>query len=79
MEQRHVQNVVNKNRLLKLRNKYIKELQVLKGVIPPNKGKTVRFSPEIEQIVEDDTTCACDLKCVLENNTWKCIRRNSYI
>ncbi len=79
MERRYRQNVVSKNKLLKLRNKYMKELQVLKGVIPPNKEKTVHFSPEIEQIVEDDIICVCDLKCVLENNTWKCSRRNSYV
>ena len=68
---------INKNGLLRLRNKYIKELKVLKGVIPSNKGKKVHFSSEIEQIVRNDTTCACDLKCVLENNTWKCRRRRS--
>lgn len=70
---------VKKDRLLRLRNKYIKELEVLKRDISSQKGKRVRFSPEIEQILESDTTCACDLECILEDNKWKCKRRNLFI
>lgn len=70
---------VKKDRLLRLRNKYIKELEVLKRDISSQKGKRVRFSPEIEQILEADTTCACDLECILEDNKWKCKRRNLFI
>ena len=79
MEHKDLQKVVNKDRLLKLRNKYIKELEVLKRDISSQGGKKVRFSPEIEQNWRTDTTCACDLECILDGNKWKCKRRSLFI
>ena len=79
MEHKDLQKVVNKDRLLRLRNKYIKELEILKRDISSQKGKKVRFSTAIEPIWEDDTTCACDLECILEGNNWKCKRRSLFI
>ncbi len=64
-----------------LRNKYIRELEVLKKDMSPQqakKKKKVHFSPGIEQI-GDDAPCACDLECILENNKWKCRRRDLFI
>ena len=40
----------HKDKLLRLRHQYIKELDVLNREIESEKGKKVRFSPEIEQI-----------------------------
>ena len=42
----------HKDKLLRLRHQYIKELDVLNREIESEKGKKVRFSPEIEQIWE---------------------------
>ena len=79
MEHKDLQKVVNKDRLLKLRNKYIKELEVLKRDISSKGGKKVHFSSEIEQNWKTDTTCACDLECILNGNKWKCKRRGLFI
>ena len=79
MEHKDLKKVVNKDRLLKLRNKYIKELEVLKRNMSSEGGKKVRFSPVIEQNLRDDTTCACDLECILDGNKWKCKRRGLFI
>ena len=63
-----------------LRNKYIRELEVLRKELSPQTGreKRVRFSPGIEHI-GGDVSCACDLECILENNEWKCRRRDLFL
>jgi len=72
---------VNKDKLLALLYNYYlisKELKTLQKEIPSQKEKKVRFSPEIEQILETNTSCACNLKCSLNprTNIWY-IRRKS--